>query len=406
MCENRRIKKQEDDEVVVTQNKILHLTFSPQGGAGRAAISLAQAQRDEGIQAEVMFASMSGLRAAPLSLPKTTIAAVADEHLLKRRLARQQLSILRSRHSFRLDFKWISDNFNIVHLHWIEGMISRVQIAELSKMGLKIIWTLHDMRPLTGGCHHSGSCDGYKKECSLCPMLRRFASKMAETSLREELSSLTNLNIQFIAPSPWIREIALASKIGSEGEVHLIPNVINNEFLERPLSSETRTGDILFIAKDLGDPNKRFEQVATWAEHFAINSKVLAIGDNSRHLKGWKNVNFLGSLSPSDIVSEMDRASFLLVNSEEETAPLVISEASCRGLIPLVPSYLENRVVPEVAAAGCLFFDSLKDLESIIQDVTFLTELSTKRDILRATALQVHGPGRIAQTHNSIYFDL
>ena len=48
---------------------------------------------------------------------------------------------------------------DIIHLHWInQGMLSINEIGEILVTGKKIVWTMHDMWPFTGICHHAGRC--------------------------------------------------------------------------------------------------------------------------------------------------------------------------------------------------------------------------------------------------------
>src|SRR5690606_25721846 len=61
---------------------------------------------------------------------------------------------------------------DIIHLHWInQGMLSIREIGKIVASGKKIVWTMHDMWPFTGICHHAGLCDHFKNGCGLCPYL-------------------------------------------------------------------------------------------------------------------------------------------------------------------------------------------------------------------------------------------
>src|SRR5690606_26435095 len=57
---------------------------------------------------------------------------------------------------------------DIVHLHWVTGLISTKHIAKLEK---PIVWTLRDMWPVTGGCHYSMECERFAVGCGHCPQL-------------------------------------------------------------------------------------------------------------------------------------------------------------------------------------------------------------------------------------------
>jgi hypothetical protein len=68
---------------------------------------------------------------------------------------------------------WVKEA-DILHLHWINsGFLSINDLAELVKTGKPIVWTLHDMWTFTGGCHYSGTCDHFMRQCGNCPILRQ-----------------------------------------------------------------------------------------------------------------------------------------------------------------------------------------------------------------------------------------
>ena len=54
-------------------------------------------------------------------------------------------------------------NPDVIHLHWINGGF--LDISTIAKFNKPVFWTLHDIWPLTGGCHYSGECNKYENEC-------------------------------------------------------------------------------------------------------------------------------------------------------------------------------------------------------------------------------------------------
>ncbi|MDE5553929.1 MAG: glycosyltransferase, partial [Muribaculaceae bacterium] len=50
---------------------------------------------------------------------------------------------------------WIADA-DIVALNWFnQGMMSLNEIRNIASLGKPIVWTMHDMWPMTGICHHA-----------------------------------------------------------------------------------------------------------------------------------------------------------------------------------------------------------------------------------------------------------
>lgn len=57
---------------------------------------------------------------------------------------------------------------DIIHLHWInQGFLSLRDIERLVKQNKPIVWTMHDMWPCTGICHHARDCESFRQNVSL-----------------------------------------------------------------------------------------------------------------------------------------------------------------------------------------------------------------------------------------------
>lgn len=68
---------------------------------------------------------------------------------------------------------------DVIHLHWInQGMLSLKNIEKILASGKPVVWTMHDMWPCTGICHHARECTHYQQECHNCP-----SSMKAEASV-------------------------------------------------------------------------------------------------------------------------------------------------------------------------------------------------------------------------------
>jgi hypothetical protein len=51
----------------------------------------------------------------------------------------------------------------------VSGFINSVDVMNIQKITkCKVIYTMMDMAPITGGCHYSHSCDGFKFNCQNC----------------------------------------------------------------------------------------------------------------------------------------------------------------------------------------------------------------------------------------------
>ena len=63
-------------------------------------------------------------------------------------------------------------NADIIHIHWInQGFLSLRDLKKLIALGKPIVWTMHDMWPMTSICHYAWGCNRYEKQCGRCLFL-------------------------------------------------------------------------------------------------------------------------------------------------------------------------------------------------------------------------------------------
>lgn len=118
---------------------------------------------------------------------------------------------------------------DIIHLHWInQGMLSLVDIQKLINLGKPIVWTMHDLWPVTGICHYPGNCEKYKANCYECYYLNHPSKDDLSHIIFERKRRLfSNSSVQFVGCSQWISEQAKQSALFPNARFHNIPNPIN-----------------------------------------------------------------------------------------------------------------------------------------------------------------------------------
>lgn len=137
-------------------------------------------------------------------------------------------------------------NADIIHLHWInQGFISLQEIKRIIKSGKPIVWTMHDMWPITGICHHARSCTKYMTECNSCPFLRN-KMKVKDLSYKVfhkkmDIYQSTNEPLNFVGCSQWLTQKAKDSALTENQNVLNIPNPINTDVFQPQNKEECRT---------------------------------------------------------------------------------------------------------------------------------------------------------------------
>jgi glycosyltransferase involved in cell wall biosynthesis len=156
---------------------------------------------------------------------------------------------------------------DIIHLHWTNsGFLSIADLKELVDTGKPIVWTLHDMWTFTGGCHYSGTCDNFMRECGNCPFLRDAGDNDISHSgwLRKAALYKGAPNITFVTCSQWLAGVAKKSSLIKDFRIEAIPNPIDIEVYspkdklaarqKRGISPDAKI--ILFGAANINDRRK------------------------------------------------------------------------------------------------------------------------------------------------------
>lgn len=115
---------------------------------------------------------------------------------------------------------------DLVMLHWIGGGLLSIHDLLLLK-NLPLIWTLHDINPLTGGCHIAFDCLNYKNGCQSCPHLRCNTPNLASREFDIKKNVYSKLNLSLISPSRWLYDKSVESLLFSKNNKYHIPNGID-----------------------------------------------------------------------------------------------------------------------------------------------------------------------------------
>lgn len=141
-----------------------------------------------------------------------------DLHLAGRPVPGENFSMSEQSETTRLD--WPSLNLDLVHLHWIAHLADYPSFFQSIPRGTPIFWTLHDMFPLTGGCHYSAGCSRYSTGCGQCPLvLNSNPADVSAESFQAKRKALAGHQLHVIAPSQWLLDLARQSGIWPENTI-------------------------------------------------------------------------------------------------------------------------------------------------------------------------------------------
>ncbi len=219
--------------------KVVHInTNDLGGGAAIAASRHCEAMIQAGIDAKMITLTKGShkpyVKKIHLGLRTLLITAFSLLHgrLLKQIKPTGTFSVMRFGHPFYND-KDISEA-DLIILHWVnQNCLSIKGVEKILQLRKPTIWYMHDMFPITGGCHHSLGCDGYKTECKNCPLINGKCKGLASKQLKSKLKHWQKYqNLSFVTPSNWLASCVRESALAQGHRVKVIPNTIDTDMFK------------------------------------------------------------------------------------------------------------------------------------------------------------------------------
>ena len=301
-------------------------------------------------------------------------------------------------------------NPDIIHLHNIHGYYlhypTLMKYLAYEYKG-KIIWTFHDLWPITGHCayYSAVNCDEWITGCNHCPNKKRYpvslgldGSRKNYEKKKELFTSLSNLTIT--VPSEWMASQVRQSFMGKY-PVEVIHNGIDTAvFDHNRLAVDSYTESSRCVGKTAWSDKKILLSVASiWDERkglkdlVALSDKlsddyVMVIVGLSKHQISRLPKGVIGITRTENIeelVSLYSRAHIFINPSLEESFSLVTVEALSCGCPCIV---LDTSAVAElVNDDNGVVLHSHKP-EDYLDAIKSIENRGYSRESVRATALK------------------
>lgn len=270
---------------------------------------------------------------------------------------------------------------DVIHLHWInQGMLSLKVIQKILESHKPVVWTMHDMWPCTGICHHARKCTNYQSECHNCPYLYGDGAKkdLSYRVFHQKKKLYKTAPIVFVACSQWLEQLAHRSALLSGQTVLNIPNPINTMLFRPQNKKEARTKCmlpahgklLLFGSVKISDKRKGIDYFVEACK--ILNEKypdlkdllsIVVFGNQSQLLENALPfrvypLNFINN--DRDLVNIYNAVDLYVTPSLEENLPNTIMESMACGVpcvgfniggIPEMIDHRENGYVAEYKSA-------------------------------------------------------
>lgn len=394
--------------------KILHLATSMGGGAGRAAVRIKTAQNLFGIEATIQSRNAIQLSGSgeltPLQISPLKLIESSALTFLQSKFIQNSNDLVTPLSISNLKLKENELNqYDLINIHATYNYLNTKSILKLSELNKPLVFTLHDQRSLTGGCHYSRNCMNYQLDCSPCPQVRNPWNFLISNSFKTQRDAIKKLKrISFVTPSNWLAKMCQDSAIGREISVSVINNPIpSNYFADQPVRKVSGTLKIGFISANLDNPYKGLDVLMAALDVLSSrpgeNYSLKLIGQGKiREAAKTNRITQVVANSDEEVISEIIDLDVLVVPSTEDNSPSVIGEALALG-VRVIGSNVGG--IPEILQKfGMPIFES-KDSKSLAGHLSNLTDSFDPTNV-RSLAKEVFGEENVAKLYFNLYDSL
>ena len=317
------------------------------------------AQRESGIDAQALVQENRFSRANTNLLlnseGKSNYRFALKRNALLARISRNNKPELPWSYNFKPSSNW-SDiaklDFEILKIPWVPSVLDLNNLALLDR---PIVFTLHDVWPLTGGCHCNLDCVNWKTGCQKCPQISKSVPNFLSASTnwvnkKESIKEIRKLAVA--APSNWIASMAKESPIFTGREIRVVPNCVDSRIFQpadrvsnkRNLGLDLKKFHLLFVVSgDVSQYHKGFDLFEKVVDrlletHLESKLEIIIVGKSVDVQKSkWSNrTKYFGEIDSQEKMRDIYLAADLMIStSRQDNLPNTLIEAIFCG-IPVI----------------------------------------------------------------------
>lgn len=324
----------------------------------------------------------------------------------------------------------LPEQLDLLCIHWTNRFLTKRGIQALyERYRVPLLYVLWDQEPVTGGCHYSFGCEGFRQECGNCPLLvKPGPNDLSHQVWQRKKKYLADLPLTLIAPTSWCRDKVRESSLFGQQRVELIPVPLDEKTfapgdrlaaraaLKLPLDKQI----ILFGSFYLFEERKGFLQLiealhelrTIWsAQGRSLDELHLAvIGSHAESLAAQLpfSATMLGQQkTDAELVRTYQAADLFVCPSLEDAGPMMIPEAMLCGT-PVVafemggaPDLIRNGINGKLVPLG-----DVAALARAMATVLMHPEPACLSDNARAAALTRHAADGVCKRYSELAREL
>jgi glycosyltransferase involved in cell wall biosynthesis len=329
------------------------------GGAARAALRLHQGLRRAGHDSRMLVAaktaadpSITGYERPPGMV--TRVRRTVNQLRIDRDFERYRRSrpagyelFSDDRAAYPLTVAEQIPQADVVNVHWISGFLDYRAFLASVPASTPVLWTLHDLNPLTGGCHYDLGCHRYVERCGRCPQLGSSDDSDLSRDIWQRkhtaFAAVSPERLHIICPSRWLADVVHQSPLLGRFGTTVIPHGLDlDAFSPRPRASARELLGIppdarvvLFAAENVGNQRKGFTLLVEALRKAAAtvpNLLLLSVGRNTPDVQVDVRQLHLGSADNDLFLSMIYSAADLFVTCAlQEAFGLTVLESMACG---------------------------------------------------------------------------
>ncbi len=289
---------------------------------------------------------------------------------------------------------------DVINLHWVAGFVNFESFLKANNK--KIVFTLHDFFPFSGGPHYPN--DGFKAEAW---------QKEIKKNLELLKKAYLPKNIHFVGPSQYIIDEVKRSGAADHAKFSVVKNPIDTSIykildrveIRKQFGFTENDKVLLYINERFKYKRKGFTYFKPMIRQLlAKGYKIIISGDHSRSLDGNENIiqtKYIGT--ENELARIYNAADVLLFTSLNDNLPNTLSESMCCGT-PVIS--FNNGGISEMIEDGRNgFLVADKNRGEFLKKIDQFFASNISRDLVSKNAHQTYAPETAAKKYLEIYND-